>query len=145
MLVGGVLYLHDITATASEGSMVKSLNIFSKLCGEDSMDQVAIVTTKWDRLSDRTVGDDTANELRTRLWKNLLAAGAQVAHLQPNNSSTQISPLHRKPWDIVHQLILTADTRAVKGRILRIQDEIVNDRLHLPETDAGSSSPWTPH
>jgi hypothetical protein len=134
MLVGGVLYIHDITR---EGSMSRSPTIFSKLCGEDAMDQVAIVTTKWDRLSDPNEGEVKLEELTADLWSTMINCGARVVRLRPSGHDSSRFPMHWAPWDIVYQLVIAAEARRVEYRILHIQDEIVNQRLPLPNTDAG--------
>jgi hypothetical protein len=107
------------------------------------MEQVAFVTTKWDRLRNTKEGDDRIAELSEDFWRENIANGAQVFHVQPPNSNSRLSPLHMKPWKIIHQIVVAADTRDVEDRILQIQREIVDDQRFLPETEAGKELRFT--
>jgi hypothetical protein len=136
MHVGGVLYLHDITR---EGPEVKSLSVFSKVCGQGAMDRVAIVTTKWDKLRNIKDGEDKLTDLCDRLWGEMLGHGAHIFHMRPPSSEgeSHIYPVHTTPWEIIHSLVVAAENCKVNNHILQIQDEIANRRLLLPDTDAG--------
>jgi hypothetical protein len=137
MLVGGVLYLHDMSRDGFPGSLLKNLTLFTKLCGCDAMEQVAFITTKWDRLQNMEEGNDRLAELSEDFWRENIQHGAQIIHVQPQYIPSKMSPLHKRPWEIVHHLVVAAESRDVENRILQIQDEIVNDHRFLPETDAG--------
>ena len=137
MRVAGVLYLHDMSRDGFPGSLLRNLTLFAKICGSGAMDRVAFVTTKWDRLQDRQEGDERAMELSEDFWKRHIDSGARISHVRPQNTDPDRFRGHMRPWDIIRDLIVTADTHDIEARILQIQDEIVNDRRYLPETDAG--------
>jgi hypothetical protein len=137
MLVGGVIYLHDMSADGFSEQLMKNFTLFTKICGRDAMEQVALVTTKWDRLRDMKEGADRVAELSEDFWMKSLHDGAQIFHVQPQNIDSRLSSQHMRPWEIIHHIVVAADTRDVEDRILQIQDEIVNYRRFLPETEAG--------
>ncbi|KAJ3544806.1 hypothetical protein NMY22_g2655 [Coprinellus aureogranulatus] len=137
MLVGGVLYLHDISRDGFPESCLKNLKLFAKLCGDSAMHQVTFVTTKWDRLRDTDEGLDRVVELRNDFWREMTDNGANVSHLQPPDVEHWLSRQHKRPWDIIYGIVLSAKARDVCHRILQIQDEVVNRRRFLAETDAG--------
>jgi hypothetical protein len=101
------------------------------------MDQVAIVTTKWDRLQDVKEGDGKVEELRKDFWSKILADGARDFRVQPPDNMAYFSAYHRDPWGIVRDLLLTANARDAQDVILQIQHEIVDRKLLLPQTEAG--------
>lgn len=135
--MGGVLYLHDISRDAFPEYLLKDLILFAKLCGEDAMHQVAFVTTKWDRLQSIDEGMDRVVELRNDFWSDMTGKGAFVSHLQPEGDRVPLSRQHKRPWNIIYNIVLSANARDMRHRILRIQDEVVNRRKFLAETDAG--------
>lgn len=121
MRIAAILYLHDISNDDSESVVDRSIAVFLKLCGEDAMDQIAFVTTKWDRCRDSRELLDRVKELDIRYWQN---RGVSVFHVQPSSWDDLISPEHKKPWDILYQILLSADKRD-PDRILKIRDGIV--------------------
>lgn len=139
MLVGGVLYLHDISRDGFPGSLLKNLKLFSKLCGSSAMDQVIFVTTKWDRLGDKAEGTERVRELKSEFWSNMIELGATLLHVQPSDIQVPVTDNHRQPWDIVREIVVSVNVRETRDQkiLLQIQDEIINQRRYLPETDAG--------
>ncbi|KAF8541741.1 P-loop containing nucleoside triphosphate hydrolase protein, partial [Trichophaea hybrida] len=45
--LNGLLYIHDITEVRMKASEIKNLNLFQKLCGEQSFGNIVLVTNKW--------------------------------------------------------------------------------------------------
>lgn len=103
------------------------------------MDQVIFVTTKWDRLDSAKEGTERVKELREDFWSRMIELGATVSHVQPSSSSSLITEEHKAPWEIIHEVV--ASTNVLKTEhnkyLLQIQDEIINQKRYLPETDAG--------
>lgn len=137
MRVGPILYLHDMSEDKAPDVVKKSLTLFRKICGEDAMVQVAIVTTRWDRLGDVKKGTARVEELATDFWPEMLVQGARTFHVQPSDKDIRFSKPHMEPWDIIHQIVSTAVGRNDDRRPIRIQDEIVNLGKVLADTDVG--------
>jgi hypothetical protein len=71
------------------GAAIKNLRTFRKLCGEQSMDSVVLVTTIWNHVADVELGIRRQVELEgnPNLWGDMLAAGARVMRYQNNRES----------------------------------------------------------
>ncbi|TEB23441.1 hypothetical protein FA13DRAFT_1640013, partial [Coprinellus micaceus] len=133
MLVGGVLYLHDITRDGWGGSSKNNLTLFSKLCGEPAMSQVWFVTTKWGKLKDIGDGVKRLSQLKERFWASMIGLGASVCNLQHTDSLEIAIEGQREPWNIIHELVVSMNGR----NVLLIQEELVKKKMLLWETRAG--------
>ncbi|KAL4064014.1 P-loop containing nucleoside triphosphate hydrolase protein [Scleroderma yunnanense] len=73
----GLVYVHRISDTRVGGSSQRNLRMFRKLCGNDSMKNVVIVTTMWDKVTPEE-GEQREQELRSsdNVFKPLLDNGA---------------------------------------------------------------------
>lgn len=122
--LSGVLYLQRISDNRVGGSSCRNIRMLRKLCGDDALRNVVIVTTMWARTSEEE-GHRREQQLRTDslFFKELLEQGAQMKR-HYNTSSTAQEIL---------QLILPNPTV-----ILRIQREIVDEHKSLLHTAAGA-------
>ena len=77
MTLSGLIYMHRISDFRMGGISRRNFNMFRKLCGEDTLKNVHIVTTMWG-LVDPAVGEARERELKTdeRLFKPVLDKGA---------------------------------------------------------------------
>lgn len=50
--LNGVIYTHRITDKCMSGLVCKSLDMFSRMCGDNAAKCVRLVTTMWDRVKD---------------------------------------------------------------------------------------------
>ena len=137
MLVGGVIYLHDTTKDGWTGASKRNLNLFSKICGDDAMDLVSFVTTKWGNIPDAQLDNVVrrVGELRVH-WAPLIANGAAVHHLDPP-SRLELPGEVRDPWAIIHQMVVSMNARELRDHILLLQRELVLEKHFLGETQAG--------
>ncbi|KAF6750307.1 hypothetical protein DFP72DRAFT_910717 [Ephemerocybe angulata] len=73
--IGGVIFLHDISIDREDASNRRARSILLNLCGEEALDRVVMVTSKWARELD-TVGPEALHkkedELKSKHWKSLL-------------------------------------------------------------------------
>lgn len=60
--LNGAIYLHRIQDTRMEGSALRSLRVFKRLCGDEFMKNVVLGTTFWDLVSEK-VGKAREDEL----------------------------------------------------------------------------------
>ncbi|KAG1878861.1 P-loop containing nucleoside triphosphate hydrolase protein [Suillus subluteus] len=126
MKLTGILYLHDITQSRMSGTMLRDLDVFRKMCGEDAEKNVILVTTKWANLTRITpnVGKEREQELTSVFWKEMMAHGSTT------------TPFDRsRPWDVMRPIL--ANKTVVDA--LQIQKELVDWGRKLPETDAGKA------
>src|SRR5207249_2436104 len=58
----GIIYLHRITDPRIQGSAMRNLRMFKKLCGSDSLGKVVLATTWWGKV-DAEIGANREKEL----------------------------------------------------------------------------------
>jgi hypothetical protein len=101
----------------------RNFNMFRKLCGDNSLQNVVIVTNMWGEVSP-WIGDEREAELMSEdiFFKPVLDKGAQMArHLDTAPSSVAII-----------RIILNNHPLP-----LRIQEELVDEHMDISETGAG--------
>ncbi|KAL4077655.1 hypothetical protein J3A83DRAFT_4087012, partial [Scleroderma citrinum] len=121
--LSGLIYMHRISDTRVAGTSRRSLRMFQKLCGQDSLKNAAIVTSMWDEVSPEE-GAQREQELRAddNLFKLLLDEGAVMRrHDGTHESASQI----------VNYFLGKESTTT------QIVHELVNERKILEETAAG--------
>ncbi|KAI3579190.1 hypothetical protein IWW34DRAFT_621660 [Fusarium oxysporum f. sp. albedinis] len=92
--LSGILYLHRITDRRMGGSAKKNLMMFRKLCGEESLMNVILVTTMWED-EYAAIGERREQELIATggFWGALVEEGAQIN--RHNNTRSSAMPLLR--------------------------------------------------
>ena len=124
-LLSGIIYLHRISDPRMSGSSVKNLRLFRKLCGAESMHNVALVTTMWDRVN-RLEGETRERDLKdgeNGFWKAMIGGGCAV---------------RRHDGSEVRARELVAELAGKRRTVLRLQEEM-RDGKSLSETEAGVS------
>jgi hypothetical protein len=130
MVLGGVVYLHDISQDRFSGTAKKNLEMFHVLCGDAALKKVVLVTSKWGRLS---IGDGKSreDELKKVHWQSLIKSGSEVRSFQGDYESA---------WDVIN-LFLERASDEKRRRIttigLKIQREMVDAHKIIPQTKAG--------
>jgi hypothetical protein len=104
------------------GTFLKNRDIFTKLCGDDAMRNVILVTTKWAEVVPEA-GERCEEELKADVWKDMLSKGAATARFMHTCESA---------WEIVNLLVPKERLHA-----LLIQQQLVDLGRSLPETAAG--------
>ncbi|KAL4064017.1 P-loop containing nucleoside triphosphate hydrolase protein [Scleroderma citrinum] len=120
----GLIYFHRIIDPRVGGTAHRNLRMFRKLCGDDSLKNVVIVTTMWDMVTPEE-GERRENELMSsdELFKPLLDAGAiTMRHDRTAKSAATI----------IEYLLGKSPT------IPQIVHEIVNKGKALEDTAAGT-------
>ncbi|TEB18247.1 hypothetical protein FA13DRAFT_1746234 [Coprinellus micaceus] len=146
MILGGVIYLHDISQDRFSGTARRNLEMFNSLCGEAALDKVVLVTSKWSRHGGRDF-KKRVEELQNVHWKEMLyppqgGHGARVMQLTPQEVQGR-QTLDRQEgasaWLVIHHILSQLDRRLTKKTlddVLQIQDELVKRRKSIPETKA---------
>jgi len=130
MVIGGVIYLHDISQVRSTGIALRHMQRFNALRSDATLDKVVLCTTHWNRVLFED-GMRRKTEMQEFQWKEMVDEGSQVRCFEDNQMSA---------WDIVSVLLHRASQlREELGKeiALQIQDEMaVRDKIIL-ETEAG--------
>lgn len=104
------------------GSVLKSLELFSKLCGQKALPNVIFATTMWNAVNQET-GLRRQKELEDGFWKEMMGKGCKTARFDINFESA---------WRVVGNL----EDDASQGATLDIQEEMVVSGKTLQETSA---------
>ena len=120
--LSGIIYLHRISDYRMGGISRKNFTMFRKLCGDDTLKNVVIVTNMWGNVA-LDIGEKREEQLRTDevLFKPVLDKGAIMLRHHNTEQSAQ---------DILRHLIRN------HPEVLQIQREIVDDKKDITETQA---------
>ncbi|GLB39691.1 putative 50S ribosome-binding GTPase [Lyophyllum shimeji] len=122
-VLGGVIYLHDISYDRFSATASKNLEMFKHLCGEAALSKVILGTTKWTRFTGPR-GAAREKELETEHWKSLTQKGSRVRRFEDT---------HESALGFINDILL----RVAFSCALAIQKELVDEKKILPETRAG--------
>ncbi|EDR09680.1 uncharacterized protein LACBIDRAFT_319013 [Laccaria bicolor S238N-H82] len=80
----GILYLHNICEPKIGSSLQRQMAMFKKLCGDDPLKNVVVVTTFWDETESLEGGIQTETELKTKdkFFKGLVEGGSKTREFQ---------------------------------------------------------------
>lgn len=121
--LSGIIYLHRIMDVRMEGSAMRNLKMFRKLCGDDPLSNVVITSTFWGMLPDET---STAHEKELcetpDFWGDMIEHGAGVSRYLGTRESA------------IDVLMSFAKKESV---VLDIQKELVDQHIPLAGTAAG--------
>ena len=124
MRVTGIIYLHEITQTRIFGTTRKNLDMFRKLCGDEALRNVVIGTTKWDEVKPDK-GQQREQELKDTHWKEMLERGSVIMRVDTDPPSV---------WEIINRIL-----KNDRVEFVRIQEELLEFRRLIPETEAGKT------
>jgi len=117
-----IIYLHRITNVRMDGSSIKYVKMFQRLCGPDALKNVLLTTTHWSNV-DLAQGESREKELRDGdFWGGLITAGASVVRF----AGTRVSGL-----ELIDKLM------GNKPRSLRVQDELKDEGVDFAQTGVG--------
>ena len=107
------------------GTPLKNLQVFEKLCGEDAMAQVVLITTMWDDVED-DIGDERLKELKSTYWKGMISCGSETFKYLNTPQSAE-------------ELLKRIAGKSSERRHVLLQKEISEWKKELPETGAGQA------
>jgi hypothetical protein len=64
--LAGVIYMHRISDIRMSGTARRNFTMFRKLCGENALSNVVLVTTMWGNLVDMEEGEARERELQNK-------------------------------------------------------------------------------
>ncbi|TFK44968.1 hypothetical protein BDQ12DRAFT_621501 [Crucibulum laeve] len=120
--LSGLLFFHRISDNRMDGTSLRNLRMFQNLCGNDALENVILVTTMWDGVSEEE-GSKREEQLRDSYWKPMLNLGSRMVRFHYSATSA---------WDIVSKF-----QPAPRSRPLLLQEEMVDRGMQLAETSAG--------
>ncbi|KDR82107.1 hypothetical protein GALMADRAFT_45528, partial [Galerina marginata CBS 339.88] len=88
-LLGGVIYLHDVSIDRFTGTARRNLEMFEHLCGEDALCKVFLGTTKWSVLVKPEIASSHEEELVHEYWSPLITKGSNVRRFEDTYESAK--------------------------------------------------------
>ena len=117
----GIIYFHRITDQRFTGIDVQNLRVFRKLCGDQTLKNVTILTNMWENIKPED-GEARERQLSARFFKPAIDKGARLLR-------------HSNTVESAHSII-----RGILNNnplALRIQEELVDKRIEFTQTAAG--------
>ncbi|KAH8663862.1 P-loop containing nucleoside triphosphate hydrolase protein, partial [Ilyonectria robusta] len=123
-LLSGIIYLHRITDVRMTHASLRNLTLFRKLCGEENLSNVMLVTSWWE-VCEPEIAIAREAELKSQgtFWGTMISQGATTDRY--NNQSEVAEAIVRR--------LLPNNPVALK-----IQEQLVLEQKPLAETDAGT-------
>ncbi|KAF6744624.1 P-loop containing nucleoside triphosphate hydrolase protein [Ephemerocybe angulata] len=130
-VLGGVIYVHDISQDRFTGAARRNLDMFNHLCGQPCLKKVVILTTKWNRAGPRNL-EELEADLRDKHWAAMIGKGAQTLRFDANENLQCKSALG--VVDALLSGVAGTSGQELLEEVLQIQDELVNRKMSLKET-----------
>lgn len=124
IMLHGIIYLHRISDARMQGSAKRNLVMFKKLCGQDALKRVILVTTMWDKVSENEGIAREQELLDTQEFWGYMRDNGSICRRHMNQAPTA--------KDIIDSLARHRSTIATN-----IQQQMVDNNRPLEETDAG--------
>lgn len=122
--ISGIIYLHRISDTKMEGSALRNLRMFKKLCGESFMKNVVLGTTFWDKVGKEQGAEREKELLETDdFFKEMKSQGSHVVRISGDRDD---------------DLALLARFAGQPPMVMQIQQELFEGKT-LAETAAVST------
>ncbi|CAK7209586.1 hypothetical protein SCUCBS95973_000490 [Sporothrix curviconia] len=123
--LSGIIYLHRINQPRMQGSAKRNITLFKKLCGDDALQNVILVTTMWDLVGE-SVGAMRERELvSTAAFWGYMASKGSKAYRHDNT--------HASAMKLIGHFI-----QAESKMTLEIQAEMVHQHKDLDGTAAAA-------
>jgi len=116
-----IVYLHKIDDNRMNGSILKNLQTFARLCGTKAMPNVVIATTMWSNV-DADEGIKREDELQREFWAEMKAGGCRTERFEKTEESA---------WRVIGSLGEKDQAQ------VQLTSEMVDDGLPLEKTEAG--------
>jgi hypothetical protein len=85
-LLSEIIYLHRIIDIRMEGPSLKNLRMMQQLCGSDSLRNVVLATTMWEKVTNEE-GLRREAELKQTFWKSMIDGGATTSNIKTQSAA----------------------------------------------------------
>ncbi|KAF3921570.1 hypothetical protein AA313_de0203902 [Arthrobotrys entomopaga] len=133
--LSGIIYLHRISDLRMQGSALKNLRMFKKLCGENALPCTILATTMWERVDQETGASRERQLVETEnFWGYMVSRGSKVfRHANDRDSALEIVDyivgLHTKVvLDIQYQMVDQHKTLDQTGAGKELEAELIKQR-----------------
>jgi hypothetical protein len=125
----GIIYLHRITDPRMQGSGMRNLHMFKRLCGDQNLSNVVMATCQWERVVEAD-GIERERQLKEtkNFWGYMVERGSQV-HRHYNTRESALKLIDS----------LVGGTTSRPKIVLDIQAQMVDEGKDLASTGAGKA------
>jgi flagellar biosynthesis GTPase FlhF len=125
----GIIYLHRITDPRMQGSGMRNLHMFKRLCGDQNLSNVVMATCQWERVLEED-GIERERQLKEtkHFWGYMVERGSQV-HRHYNTRESALKLIDS----------LVGGTTSRPKIVLDIQAQMVDEGKDLSSTGAGKA------
>jgi hypothetical protein len=125
----GIIYLHRITDPRMQGSGMRNLHMFKRLCGDKNLSNVIMATCQWERVLEAD-GAEREKQLREtpHFWGYMVDRGSQM-HRHYNTRESALRLIDS----------LVGGTASRPKIVLDIQTQMVDEGKDLASTGAGQA------
>ena len=90
-MLTGIIYMRDINVEKMNNSGVKNLDLFLKLCGQEYLKNVVLVTSKWDKVGvdDQVKIENREKQLLDNFWSGMRDHGCGYERYDNTTSCAQ--------------------------------------------------------
>ena len=120
--LAGVIYVHRISDTKFRGTAVNNFRTFRKLCGDETLKNVILMTNMWGEVTPQQ-GADREQQLRDKYFKAAIEKGARLCRHSNTPESARM---------ILRKILKN------KPLVLKIQHELIDECKDIGETWAGA-------
>lgn len=128
--VTGIIYTQRISDIRMQGASMKSLKMFQKLCGDKMLNNVVLLTTRWDSVEEK-LGEQREKELEENFWEHMINKGSKVMRYRDEHDIAKVMAhlLGKNAANLLIQEELDA------GKILKdtAAGEVINQELKNAE------------
>ncbi|KAF2193836.1 hypothetical protein K469DRAFT_712676 [Zopfia rhizophila CBS 207.26] len=139
-LLSGVIYLHRITDNRIGHTGRRTMTVLQRMCGADNFQNIALVTTMWDKLVDPKDGERHEKELETKgeFWAHMISKKAKVSRHYGKKETAlkivkQIIPKPPVPLTIQAELSLESANVAGTAAGKVITGYLLEQKKHIQE------------
>ncbi|KAK1688498.1 P-loop containing nucleoside triphosphate hydrolase protein, partial [Colletotrichum godetiae] len=124
VLLRGILYFHRITDVRMTGSAKKNILMFKKLCGNNALQNVALVTSMWDQVLKEDGGRREKQLIETPQYWGYMVSKGSITLRHDNTVASALAIVRR---------LADGEGDPVK---LDVQDEMIDRQKLLDQTEA---------
>ncbi|KAF5325992.1 hypothetical protein D9611_000749 [Ephemerocybe angulata] len=129
-VLGGVIFVHDISEDRFTGAARRNLEMFNHLCGEPCLRKTVILTTKWGRAGNRDF-ERTERDLQANHWATMIQKGARPLRFDPMDEKASARSIVD---GLLSGVAVGPSGQQLLNEVLQIQDELVQRKMPLKET-----------
>ncbi|KAF8891115.1 P-loop containing nucleoside triphosphate hydrolase protein [Gymnopilus junonius] len=112
-VIGGVIYLHDVTSDRMPPVSEHHLEMLQDICGPHAFKNIVLGTTKWNQIAGN-VGSVHEKQLEAVHWEPFRRQGSQMHRFEDNQASA---------WKFIETLLPTMPLHGITLEVQKVIDQ----------------------